>query len=154
MLSWVLGSNILQFLKIGIHPTYIKILQNIDRDASARVHLDKHTSESFPIERGVRQGNPISPKLVTAAIEQVFQKSNLQTGSEIYGENLTDLHFADDVALCTKVQPDTKNCLYQSLMQFISMAMRRLYGPSSLGDGSLYSHMYIYITFNGFYLDS
>ena len=89
-------------MKIGIHPTYIKILQNIYRDASARVHLDKHTSEPFPIERGVRQGDPISPKLFTAAIEEVFQKSNMQSGIEIEGENLTDLRFADDVALCTK----------------------------------------------------
>ena len=89
-------------LKIGVHPTYIKILQNIYRDATARVHLDKHTSEPFPIERGVRQGDPISPKLFTAAIEEVFQKSNLQCGIEIEGENLTDLRFADDVALCTK----------------------------------------------------
>ena len=85
-------------LKIGVHPTYIKILQNIYRDATARVHLDKHTSELFPIERGVCQGDPISPKLFTAAIEEVFQKSNLQFGIEIEGGNITDLRFADDVA--------------------------------------------------------
>ena len=73
-------------LKIGVHPTYIKILQNIYRDATARVHLDKHTSEPFPIERRVRQGDPISPKLFTEAIEEVFQKSNLQSGIKIEGE--------------------------------------------------------------------
>ena len=63
---------------------------------------DKQTSEPFPIEKGVRQGDPISQKLFTAAIEEVFQRSILQSGIEIEVENRTDFHFADDVALCTK----------------------------------------------------
>ena len=64
--------------------------------------MDDHISNAFAIERGVRQGDPISPKLFTAAIEEVFKKSNLQTGIEVEGEQLTDLRFADDVALCTR----------------------------------------------------
>ena len=64
--------------------------------------MDDHISNAFAIERGVRQGDPISPKLFTAAIEEVFQKSNLQAGIEVEGEQLTDLRFADDVALCTR----------------------------------------------------
>ena len=72
-------------IKIGVHPIYVKILQNIYKEATSRIHLDNHISKSFPIERGVRQGDPISPKLFTAAIEEVFQKSNLQAGIEIEG---------------------------------------------------------------------
>ncbi|GFR84623.1 endonuclease-reverse transcriptase [Elysia marginata] len=59
-------------------------------------------SEPFPIERGVRQGDPISPKLITMAIEDIFKKAELINGIDIDGETLTDLRFADDVALLTK----------------------------------------------------
>ena len=87
--------------KIQINETYITILENIYKNASARIHLDNHVSEPFPIERGVRQGDPISPKLFTAAMEIVFQRAELAGGIDIQGEELKDLRFADDVALCT-----------------------------------------------------
>ena len=59
-------------------------------------------SELFQINRGVRQGDPISPKLFTAAIEEIFKTAELSHGIDIDGETLTDLRFADDVALLTQ----------------------------------------------------
>ena len=41
--------------KTNINETYIKILQNIYSQATARIHLDKLVSDEFPIHRGVRQ---------------------------------------------------------------------------------------------------
>ena len=57
--------------KINVNETYVKILENIYKRATARVHLDNHVSEPFTIERGVRQGDPTSPKLFTAVIEEI-----------------------------------------------------------------------------------
>ena len=71
-------------------------------NATARIHIDGMESEPFPIKRGVRQGDPISPKLFTAAIEDIFRKAELTDGIDMDGETLTDLRFADDVALLTK----------------------------------------------------
>ena len=48
--------------KPNINETYINILQNIHSQATARIHLDKLVSDEFPIHRGVRQGDPLSPK--------------------------------------------------------------------------------------------
>ena len=88
--------------KINVNETNVKILENIHKGATARVHLDNHVSEPFAIERGVRQGDPISPNLFTAVIEEIFKKADLDKGINIDGERLQDLRFADDVALVTK----------------------------------------------------
>ena len=85
--------------KINVNETYINILQNIYNQATARVHLDKQVSTEFPIHRGVRQGDPLSPKLFTTIVEEVFKKADISEGVNVDGENLTNLRFADDVAL-------------------------------------------------------
>ena len=53
------------------------ILENIYKGATARVHRDNHVSEPFAIERGVRQGDPISSKLFTAVIEEILKKKQI-----------------------------------------------------------------------------
>ena len=50
----------------------------------------------------MRQGDPTSPKLFTAVIEEIFKKADLDEGINIDGERLQNLRFADDVALVTK----------------------------------------------------
>ena len=92
---------------IGINETYINIIEDIYTDATAKVHIEKEESEEIKILRGVRQGDPISPKLFTASIQEVFKNSELKTnGIEIDGEKLTDLRFADDIALTTNSVQD------------------------------------------------
>ncbi|GFN75298.1 endonuclease-reverse transcriptase [Plakobranchus ocellatus] len=88
--------------KININETYVTILENTYRNASARVHIDYQESEPFPKHRGVGQEDPISPKLFTAAIEMIFRKADLEHGLNVDGETLTNLRFADDVALVRK----------------------------------------------------
>ena len=55
-------------------------------------------SDEFPINRGVRQGDPLSPKLTTTVNEEVFKKAGIYEGINVDGENLKNLRFADDVA--------------------------------------------------------
>ena len=63
---------------IGINETYINIIEDIYTEATAKVHVESQTSEEIKILRGVRQGDPISPKLFTAAIQEVFKNSELE----------------------------------------------------------------------------
>ena len=85
---------------IGINETYITILEDTYTGATARVQMDSQVSEEIPILRGVRQGDPISPKLFTATIQEVFKNAQLEeNGINIDGEKLSNLRFADDIAL-------------------------------------------------------
>ena len=57
----------------------------------------------MPILRGMRQGDPVYPKLFTATIQEVFKNAQLEEkGIDINGEKLSNLRFADDVALTTE----------------------------------------------------
>ena len=52
------------------------------------------------IERGVRQGDAISPSLFTACLREVMRSLNWdQYGINIDGQYLSYLVFADDIAL-------------------------------------------------------
>ena len=97
---------------IGINETYITILEDIYTGATARVHMDNQVLEKIPILRGVRQGDTISPILFTATIQEVFKNAYLEEKRiDIDGEKLSDLRFADDVALATEGVKDMEHQL-------------------------------------------
>ena len=97
---------------IGINETYITILEDTFTGSTARVHLDSQVSEEIPILRGMRQGDPVSPKLFTATIQEVFKTAQLEEKRiNIDGEKLSNLRFADDVALTTEDVRERKHQL-------------------------------------------
>ena len=80
------------------------ILEDINSNATATtIYLANGLSKPIHINRGVRQGDTISHKIFTGAIEEeVFKRLNLEkNGANANGKYLTDLKFADDVALTT-----------------------------------------------------
>ncbi|GFO06077.1 endonuclease-reverse transcriptase [Plakobranchus ocellatus] len=87
------------------------MIENIYKGATARIHIDKQISKAFDIQRGVRQGDPISPKLFITVIVQVFKEADLKYGINIDGEYLRYLRFADDVALCTEKEEEMEEHL-------------------------------------------
>ncbi|KAJ8715585.1 hypothetical protein PYW07_010067 [Mythimna separata] len=57
---------------------------------------------NFKIEKGVKQGDPLSPKLFTSALQEVFNKlpdSWQSRGINVGGHQLTNPRFADDIVL-------------------------------------------------------
>ena len=57
----------------GIHETYVATLASIYNNGTSVIKLD-YVSNRFPINRGVRQGDTLSPKLFNAGLEQIFRK--------------------------------------------------------------------------------
>ena len=62
-------------------------------------------SKSFRIERGTKQGNPISPILFNACLESILRKIKAKWRKKKHGitlkatERRTNLRFADDLLL-------------------------------------------------------
>jgi hypothetical protein len=78
---------------------YIDLISNIYENATMIISLHERTNP-IPIKRGVRQGDTISPKLFTLAMEDIFKNLKWKDkGININGERLNHLRFADDVIL-------------------------------------------------------
>ncbi|XP_073960723.1 uncharacterized protein [Choristoneura fumiferana] len=80
---------------------YIQLIKHLQQYATSSVCLHKLT-KPFKLERGVRQGDTISPKLFNAALENIFRGLDWSNkGLVVDGERLSHLRFADDIALIT-----------------------------------------------------
>lgn len=83
----------------GVESKYIKIIKEIYKNSTAQVQLERQ-GEEFSIQRGVRQGDPLSPKLFTAVLENIFRNIHwYDFGINVNGTNLNHLRFADDIVI-------------------------------------------------------
>lgn len=90
----------------NVNKTYVNIIKNIYSKSVSRVKLEKQ-GEEFVIGRGVRQGDPLSPKLFIAVLEDIFKNINWNNkGIWIFNNKLTHLRFADDIVLFSKSATD------------------------------------------------
>lgn len=86
----------------GVDNQYIQIIKNIYNINTGRVKLET-IGPSFPIKRGVRQGDPLSPTIFIAVLESTMRKLNWETkGLNINGNYLSHLRFADDLVLLSE----------------------------------------------------
>lgn len=84
----------------------------------AKIQTER-TGEYFPIQRGVRQGDPMSPKLFSAVLEHIFRHLEWSKyGLNVNGVQLTHLRFADDLILISQdpgnLQEMLKQLVYES----------------------------------------
>lgn len=84
---------------LNIQEKYISILKNIYTNCTSKIKLDR-IGATINIKRGVRQGDPLSPKLFIAVLQQITSNSPWsKKGININGSYLSHLEFADDVIL-------------------------------------------------------
>ncbi|CAG4999976.1 unnamed protein product [Parnassius apollo] len=76
------------------------------------IRVQNQSSKPIQLQRGVRQGDVISPKLFTAALEDVFKLLDWKGyGININGEYITHLRFADDIVLMAESLQDLSTML-------------------------------------------
>ena len=92
---------------------YSQILKNIYKNATSTIQLHE-LYWKFSIGRGERQGDTISPKLFTMALEDVFKTLNWSNkGININGEYLSNLRFADDIVIFVKDEEELRTMLLE-----------------------------------------
>ncbi|RVE40503.1 hypothetical protein evm_014848 [Chilo suppressalis] len=91
---------------------YVEVLRYLYENATMSVRLQNQSSNPIQLKRGVRQGDVISPKLFTAALEDIFKLLDWKgRGININGEYLSHLRFADDVVLMAETLEDLNTML-------------------------------------------
>lgn len=86
----------------NVERKYINILKYLYSNSSSRVKLETVGPE-FPIRRGVRQGDPISPRIFIAVLESIISELDWKNcGLSIEGRYLSHLRFADDLVLLSE----------------------------------------------------
>ncbi|GFR64556.1 hypothetical protein ElyMa_005510400 [Elysia marginata] len=89
----------------------------------ARIHIGEMESEPFPRKSGVRQEDPISPKLFAATIEDTLKNAEVIRSVNIDREILIDMTIAYDEALFTEtlqqmdIQMITPNTISENVVQ-------------------------------------
>lgn len=105
----------------GVDASVIAALRRLYSDLQASVvAMPEEESIRFQIERGVRQGDPLSPLLFNLIIHQVLEEVRglwkrrgygTNVGASIRGERLTHVAFADDMTLVTTTWASMKRML-------------------------------------------
>lgn len=86
---------------------YIEVLRCLYDAANMSVVLQNGQTEPVLLRRGVRQGDVISPKLFSAALQDMFGTLNWKRrGININGEYISHLRFADDIVILAETLQD------------------------------------------------
>lgn len=88
--------------RFGFGPKFLKTVQTLYKDINSNVSLSNGTSPRFVIERGIRQGCPISPFLFLLVAEllnlYIVHCSNIE-GIQITDRTILISQLADDTCI-------------------------------------------------------
>ena len=112
-LSWDFINETLTTLNFGNN--FIKWINIFQKNSNSRVLLNGHLTNPFPLERGCRQGDPISPYLFILCSEFLtlaFKQSNDIEGITIHQKEHRLSQYADDTSAFLKAsEQNLKNSL-------------------------------------------
>lgn len=91
---------------------YVRVLKCLYKAATMSVQVQDQHTRPIPLHRGVRQGDVISPKLFTNAMEDLFKTLHWKRrGININGEYISHLRFADDIVIMAETLQDLQQML-------------------------------------------
>lgn len=94
-----------------VQEKYIRVIKSIYENSKSRVKLET-IGPWFPIQRGVRQGDPLSPSLFTATLQSVFAQLDWEGyGVRVNNEYLNHLRFADNIVLLSETTRELQTML-------------------------------------------
>ncbi|RVE40475.1 hypothetical protein evm_014875 [Chilo suppressalis] len=104
---------------------YIQVIRCLYEAATMSVQVQNQQTSPIPLHRGVRQGDVISPKLFTNAMEDMFKTLNWKRhGININGERISHLRFADDIVIMAETLQDLQQMLNDLADSSIRIGLR------------------------------
>ena len=89
----------------GFGQEFINWIKVIYANATTRIKVNGHLTKNIPLNRGLRQGCPLSSSLYVLVIEifalQLRKNPNI-VGFRVEGEKIISLHYADDAIITIK----------------------------------------------------
>ena len=104
----------------GIGQQFINWVKILYSNATTKVNINGHLSDNIPLNRGVRQGCPLSSLLYVMVIEVLalqLRKNPDIVGFHIQGEKIISLHYADDAIITMKQNRCFKE-VYKELSEY------------------------------------
>ena len=83
----------------------LRIIANLYKNQFSSIKINGELTESFEVQKGVRQGCVLSPLLYNLYSEQIFKDLEKFNGIKIGGINYTNLRYADDTVLVGDSEP-------------------------------------------------
>ena len=102
----------------------LRIIQSLYWDQIASVRIEGGQSDEFPIQRGVRQGCILSPKLFNLYTENIFEEVDEIEGVKIGGININNLRYADDTALLAESEAQLQKILDEVRIRSENLGLR------------------------------
>lgn len=113
--SWKFMDKVLDFFNFG--PSFKKWVEVLYKNIKACILVNGHISEWFSVQRGCRQGDPISPYLFLLCVEilaiQIRTNNNIK-GIKVGGKEFVISQYADDTSL---ILDGTERSLKQTLLE-------------------------------------
>ncbi|KAL1914127.1 uncharacterized protein VTP21DRAFT_11742, partial [Calcarisporiella thermophila] len=114
--------------KFNFGPRFRSFIQPLHNGYQASVSISRSLTAPFPITRGVRQGDPLSPYLYNITVEPLLAtiRSKIR-GITIPGlsRSITTLAYADDLTVGVADQQDISN-LYQLIDTYSQAAAAKI----------------------------
>lgn len=108
----------------GIHPVLINLLIKIYENSQTNVRIKEEEIE-VEIERGVKQGDVMSPILFNAVLQMAIENIDWRNnGIRIDGKNLCHLEYADDLVLFTKSRNELKEMIEKLTMETETIGLK------------------------------
>lgn len=99
--------------KKGLSPRFISYLAERYNEAEMVFEVNGSRSERYPVRRGVRQGDPLSPVVFNLIMEEVLAAVPREVGFRLVGEHVSALAFADDLTLVTSSIAGMRKALHE-----------------------------------------
>jgi len=100
--------------EMGFPEHLIDLLKELYRDQEATVRTEFGETESFKIEKSLRQGCPLSPSKFNVYAERVMRRAGMEEAEEgirIGGRKINNLRYADDTTLLAANITDLQNLI-------------------------------------------